>query len=528
MDASNPAARTKPVTQTTFPHLVIATLTESIGPIERGERYADPLGRELQAAGLGDVTGGGTQLDAAREVAFVDLELALADLEGALTLVRSTLVRLGAPRGSVLSFTRDGALTILSIETGEPAELPTVASGSTGAGDAAFSYDPQVVSDLARKILANYRQLLVDSYPLGPIDPAAYPAETFAWYDEQGAALTAIGFRALGDLKIVKQRGKPEPGAGPFARRFLSPDGTCRVDIFQLKGPNGWVRVVNAMTELGDGLVAWTTTAEQKWITPPHVRQQLIPPGTPADRAIAMHTTHVDTVRRAMPDATPTTMTTLEDVLALEDRCQARTAAFRRAQGVPAVDELIRLGSERSLARLVHEAMRREVFGGDPSPAPASSWHIATVDMAPRGGGVMSLATLIEFALDQGVTQVEQAGSPLNPFLIYDTGRTTFFVSEQGESDPLEIALQTLRETGANVTACALVVDSRITMRDGKTTDAIVVMASVRGATEGELWAQGYRPKGFLRSFKRLPLREQVGTTKNLFAEAAAAPADSR
>lgn len=84
----------------------------------------------------------------------------------------------------------------------------------------------------------------------------------------------------------------------------------------------------------------------------------------------------------------------------------------------------------------------------------------------------------------------------------------------------MEIALKTLRTEGAAATACALVLDSRITMHDGKKTDAIVVMASRRDGSLGETWAQAYRPKGLFRSFKVLPMREQVATSKNLFTEA--------
>ncbi|MBK6307216.1 MAG: hypothetical protein IPF47_16430 [Gemmatimonadetes bacterium] len=134
----------------------------------------------------------------------------------------------------------------------------------------------------------------------------------------------------------------------------------------------------------------------------------------------------------------------------------------------------------------------------------------------------MSYPALIEFALDQGTKQVAEVGSPLNPFLVTESGRAHFFVSLKGDGDPMEIALKTLRADAKGATACALVLDSRITMRDGKQTDAIVVMASRRHGSLGETWAQGYRPKGLFRSFKVLPMREQVATSKNLFTEAEA------
>lgn len=51
-----------------YPHLVVARLHEHIGPIDRGERYEDPLHEVLESRSLGQVTGGGSQLQYARLV----------------------------------------------------------------------------------------------------------------------------------------------------------------------------------------------------------------------------------------------------------------------------------------------------------------------------------------------------------------------------------------------------------------------------------------------------------------------------
>ena len=52
----------------------------------------------------GEVTGGGSQLSPTGEIAFVDVELALADLDGALEVVKRMLEEAGAPVGSQLLF----------------------------------------------------------------------------------------------------------------------------------------------------------------------------------------------------------------------------------------------------------------------------------------------------------------------------------------------------------------------------------------------------------------------------------------
>jgi hypothetical protein len=92
-----------------FPHLVIARIPEHIEPIERGERYEEPLQDALAIRDLGLVTGGGSQLTATTEIGFVDIELALADLNGALDVAKRILEEAGAPVGSQFLLERNGA-----------------------------------------------------------------------------------------------------------------------------------------------------------------------------------------------------------------------------------------------------------------------------------------------------------------------------------------------------------------------------------------------------------------------------------
>jgi hypothetical protein len=85
-----------------YPHLVIARLYEHIGPIDRGERYEDPLHAVLERRSLGQVTGGGSQLNEQGGIEFADVEIELADLDGAIQVVTTTLEGAGAPQGSEL------------------------------------------------------------------------------------------------------------------------------------------------------------------------------------------------------------------------------------------------------------------------------------------------------------------------------------------------------------------------------------------------------------------------------------------
>jgi hypothetical protein len=84
--------------------LVLARITEHVEPLERGERYEDPLAAFLNEHGLGDVTGGGSQLNADGEIEFADVEVELVNLDDAVTKVVQRLEAMGAPFGSSIQF----------------------------------------------------------------------------------------------------------------------------------------------------------------------------------------------------------------------------------------------------------------------------------------------------------------------------------------------------------------------------------------------------------------------------------------
>jgi len=85
-------------------HFVLARITEHVEPLERGERYEDPLTAFLNQHGLGEVTGGGSQLNANGEIEFADVELELVNLDDAITKLVQQLEAMGAPFGSSIQF----------------------------------------------------------------------------------------------------------------------------------------------------------------------------------------------------------------------------------------------------------------------------------------------------------------------------------------------------------------------------------------------------------------------------------------
>ncbi|HEY3452658.1 MAG TPA: hypothetical protein VGK67_40310 [Myxococcales bacterium] len=96
-----------------------ARIWEPIMPIERGERYEDPLNRALRRAKLGLVEGGGTMLGEDREIEFVDVEMVVRDVDGVIERVCELLDECGAPRGSELSFEKDGEQQVVAFGKAE-------------------------------------------------------------------------------------------------------------------------------------------------------------------------------------------------------------------------------------------------------------------------------------------------------------------------------------------------------------------------------------------------------------------------
>ncbi|SCZ72810.1 hypothetical protein SAMN04488118_11543 [Epibacterium ulvae] len=86
------------------PTMVIAQLNARVQPIDRGDYFEDPLDEVLRSSGLGEVTGGGTQLtDEPDGIEFCDVEIVVNDAsKGTLGTIIDTLEQLGAPKGSLL------------------------------------------------------------------------------------------------------------------------------------------------------------------------------------------------------------------------------------------------------------------------------------------------------------------------------------------------------------------------------------------------------------------------------------------
>ena len=90
------------------PYFVYAKILDQVGPIDRGEKYEDPLQEVLDAEALGEITGGGTMQEKSGKILFVGIDIELTDLERGIPLIARKLHELGAPPGSTLEYEVDG------------------------------------------------------------------------------------------------------------------------------------------------------------------------------------------------------------------------------------------------------------------------------------------------------------------------------------------------------------------------------------------------------------------------------------
>lgn len=82
-------------------------------PLDRGEKYEDPLDLYLKQNGMGEVTGGGSSLTKERFIEWVGVDIELNNPERDLEMVIKKLKELGAPEGSFFErYINDKVITI--------------------------------------------------------------------------------------------------------------------------------------------------------------------------------------------------------------------------------------------------------------------------------------------------------------------------------------------------------------------------------------------------------------------------------
>jgi hypothetical protein len=94
-----------------------------IQPLARADRFEDPLEAALQAAKLGHVSGGGSQLDdpypdGSPRVEFCGLDIDTTDLDAARSLLMQELPKLSSPSGTELQYRRGESMLLDRLSDG--------------------------------------------------------------------------------------------------------------------------------------------------------------------------------------------------------------------------------------------------------------------------------------------------------------------------------------------------------------------------------------------------------------------------
>lgn len=149
---------------------VTARLNHLLMPMDRGERYEDPLDEALGAQGLGSVDGGGTMQLETGEIEFVDVEIGLTDADRGVPLLIATLEKAGAPKGSVLLVSEDEEIREIPFGTMEGVGI--YLDGVNLPDEVYATSDVNVVVDELNRRLAGAGEL--QSHWQGPRETALY------------------------------------------------------------------------------------------------------------------------------------------------------------------------------------------------------------------------------------------------------------------------------------------------------------------------------------------------------------------
>lgn len=83
-------------------HFFYVRIPGDIQPIERGDRFENPLEAALKRAALGSVTGGGSQMGEGSCVEYCGLDVVVIDRSRGIDLIRRVMQDQGCPLASVI------------------------------------------------------------------------------------------------------------------------------------------------------------------------------------------------------------------------------------------------------------------------------------------------------------------------------------------------------------------------------------------------------------------------------------------
>jgi hypothetical protein len=182
------------------PVFAYAQLNSRILPLDRGDKFEEPLGEALAENGLGEVTGGGTIQAENGEIEFCGIDIDLTDVSKGVPFVCDFLSRCGAPKGSKLEYESNGKRIEVPFGT---AEGIAVYLNGTDLPDEVYSdCDVNIVYQEINRLLGNHGA--IQGYWQGPTETALYLYGTSA--DEMRDLISAFiaGYPLCQRARIVQ------------------------------------------------------------------------------------------------------------------------------------------------------------------------------------------------------------------------------------------------------------------------------------------------------------------------------------
>ena len=147
-----------------------AKLNAKIMPLDRGDRFEDPLAEMLEESGFGQVGGGGTLQSKEGEIIYCGIDIDFTDVEQGAPLVCQFLTERGAPRGSELDYEIDGKK--FTIPFGEVQGLGIYLNGTDLPEEVYRDSDVNEVVDEINRLLSG--RGAIEGHWQGPTETALY------------------------------------------------------------------------------------------------------------------------------------------------------------------------------------------------------------------------------------------------------------------------------------------------------------------------------------------------------------------
>ena len=148
-----------------------AEFNHQIGPIDRGERYEDPLGDALVEKGFGEADGGGTMQSKEGEILYIDVHMYLTNPDESIPFVTRFLEERGAPKGSKLKI-YDGDDVVREVPFGVREGFAIYLDGVNLPDEVYRESDSNVVVSEIDKRLEGHGE--IEAHWQGPTETALY------------------------------------------------------------------------------------------------------------------------------------------------------------------------------------------------------------------------------------------------------------------------------------------------------------------------------------------------------------------